>query len=161
METLGNVSHYNAVIADLNGKRSYHQNAIAEIDTLILGIQKHLTNAANGRVSENPSAVHTLNRTVGLFSPLSLRRAARIVLWFSKGPMKTGEVAAKLLAGGFHSEARNFAGNVSATFSEDKKAGIVQVSDSGWILTEAGKQEVQKWLDEQPPGASEEFENAA
>jgi hypothetical protein len=157
MDKQGNVSHYKAVMADLQEKKSYHraeiighEKAVADIDALIDGIQRHL--GSTPKVSEKPNNVNNIDveqrvESAGSLAGLSLRRAIQVVLYLSGHAMKSSEIAAKLQARGVTSAAQSFRGNVSATLSDMRnKREEVELGEGGWTLTNIAKDEVSNWL---------------
>lgn len=78
----------------------------------------------------------------GNYSRISVRWAA---LWhlaeFAPGPMRNGEIADAILAGGYHSGATLFPNAVSAVLSGMRAKGeIAGTPEGGYSLTDKGKQ---------------------
>jgi hypothetical protein len=134
--------HYAAVLADLRQRRAKLETDLRDVEAAISGIQRLVNTATQGPPSQD-IAVHQsaqTERDTVRFRNISVRWG---VLWFlseAESFVKTGEIAAALLDGGYKSEAVRFPNMVSAVLSAMKTKDEVQTNaEGGYRLTERGR----------------------
>ena len=130
-----------ALTAELNGLNT----AISAIIPLV-GSETTAPRIIQASTPLPPAAVPTtttdLISLVGNYSRLSVRWAA---LWhlaeFARGPMRNGEIADAIRAGGYHSGAGSFPNAVSAVLSGMRAKGEIDGNaELGYYLTDLGKE---------------------
>lgn len=129
-----------ALTAELNGVTS----AISSIMPLVAPETGGATFRPMAQIAHQPTggAEAPVPRPVGDYSHISVRWAA---LWhlaeFARGPMRNGEIADAIRAGGYHSGAGSFPNAVSAVLSGMRAKGELDGNpDAGYYLTEMGRQ---------------------
>jgi hypothetical protein len=142
------IDHYQAVLRDLELRRSRCQAELAEIDSIVIGIKKLLAKQASLFVSAPaPKPEATIELTVGSstaplarFANMSVRWAILKLLAENTGAhMTAAEIAQALVDGGMNSKGKNFASNVSAVLSDMKnKRTEVGNAAGAWALTATG-----------------------
>jgi hypothetical protein len=147
------IDHYQAVLRDLELRRSRLQAEIAEIDGLIKGIKKVTSHEASLFVSSPVEVVsqkklvlsemmpHPL-RNAPEFAGMSVRWAILKLLNSRSMEMPAADIAQALIDGGISSgKGKDFVSNVSAVLSDMKnKRGEVTNSTGKWAITNGGAQ---------------------
>ncbi len=150
------IDHYQAVLRDLELRRSRCKQELDELDSTIGGIKKLLSNQASLFVaSPAPSpAANIPFRAVAIaraaevridhsrFTGLSVRWAILKLLAENADSHPTAaEIAQALVDGGMNSKGKDFGSNVSAVLSDMKnKRSEVANSAGTWALTVTGRQ---------------------
>ena len=136
---MANLEQYRAVLDDLMKQRNELQFKIGEIETAVAALRRLMPIASVPAPMGSQPALPML--TEGKFTGMSTRWAVLCLLSEdATGPLTTGEIADALVAHGMSSNAKSFAGNVSAVLSgmnHEKKE--VQSGAEGWTITEKGK----------------------
>lgn len=130
-----------ALTVEINGVNS----AIAAIMPLSVGettAAQAVKPAIQVGVADSVRIEDHADQRFGDYSRLSVRWAA---LWhlaeFARGPMRNGEIADAIRAGGYHSGAGSFPNAVSAVLSGMRtKEEIDGNPDTGYYLTDKGRQ---------------------
>jgi hypothetical protein len=148
------IDHYQAVLRDLELRRSRCKQELDELDNTIGGIKKLLSNQASLFVA-SPAPSPTANiafkiaATAGAsevridhsrFSGMSVRWGILKLLAENAGVSPTAaEIAQTLAEGGMNSKGKDFGSNVSAVLS-DMKNKRSEVANAGgqWALTATG-----------------------
>lgn len=140
-ESMANMEQYRAVLDDLFKQRNLHQLKITEIDSAIGALRRLMPNDATAQpIPAPPQPV--VQVVPGRFSGLGVRWAIlKLLAEEAIGPMKTGEIATALLAGGISSNGKNFPGNVSAVLSDmNRVRGEVTSGEDGYSLSRTGRE---------------------
>jgi hypothetical protein len=137
------MDHYQAVLSDLELRRSRCQKELADLEQTIAGIRKLLASSASLFVG-TPITSRTAEPSSNpeeKYANMSQRWAIlKFLAEDATGPMKAAEIAIALLNGGVRSNGKDFAGNVSAVISTMKAKGEVeQAEDGGHRLTDNGR----------------------
>lgn len=147
------LDHYQAVLRDLELRRSRVQKELMELDQTIGGIKKLLSTTASLFVSA-PVVTATSVPEPALPKVTMLvddqKYAGMSVRWGilkllgeeSLGPLKTAQMAVRLVNGGMQSSGKDFAGNVSAVVSDmvNKRKELEPAEEPGtYRLTDNGR----------------------
>lgn len=138
-KTMANLEQYRAVLDDLMGQRTQLQYKIGEIDTAVAALRRLMPHEeiAVEKDSQQVLPMQMNGRYVGMSTRWAI---LSLLTEHATGPMTTGEIADALQAGGMKSNARSFAGNVSAVLSGmNHERNEVDAGPSGWVITGTGK----------------------
>ena len=138
-KSMANLEQYRAVLDDLMKQRSELQYKIGEIDNAVTALRRLMPNEeiVPDKVSQQVLPI----QIDGHYTGMSTRWAILALLTeHATGPMTTGEIADALQAGGMVSNARSFAGNVSAVLSGmNHEKNEVVAGPNGWAISERGR----------------------
>jgi hypothetical protein len=138
-KNMANTEQYRAVLDDLMKQRAQLSFRITEIDSAVAALRR-LMPVEEITVPKNsqPSLPMVEN---GKYAGMGVRWAILALLTEdATSPLTTGQIADALQAGGMTSNAKSFAGNVSAVLSgmnHDK--GEVIAGSNGWEISEKGR----------------------
>jgi hypothetical protein len=148
------IDHYQAVLRDLELRRSRCKQELEELDNTIGGIKKLLSNQASLFVA-SPAPFPAANIAFKIatiagasevridhsrFTGMSVRWAILKLLAENTGAQPTAaEIAQALVDGGMNSKGKDFGSNVSAVLSDMKNKRSEVVNSAGtWDLTLTG-----------------------
>jgi hypothetical protein len=138
------LDHYQAVLGDLELRRTRCQKELLELEQTITGIRKLVSKSAslfmatpvNSAPAEDEGVIAEMRRYAGM----SVRWA--ILKLFSEhapGPLKSSEIAQFLASGGIVSKGKDFTANVSAVISNMvKERKEMEPAEDGYRLTDNG-----------------------
>ena len=155
------IDNYQAVLRDLEVRRSRCQAELTEIENLIAGIKRlmgpnasvYVASPAPARMTPPPTlrpltsplVLDPLPTVSGRFAGLSVRQAILKLLWEKRGIlMSASEIAQALVDGGIDvGKGKDFASNVSAVLSDmkNKRSEVMNTSTGNWSLTVTGTEE--------------------
>lgn len=153
------IDNYQAVLRDLEFRRSRCQAELTEIENLIAGIKRvmaanaslFVASPVSARLTPPPRIEPPLPpppKVIGRFAGMSVRQAILKLLWENRGMlMSASEIAQTLIDGGINvGKGKDFVSNVSAVLSDMKnKRSEVANSPAGvWSLTVTGTEEATK-----------------
>jgi hypothetical protein len=140
------LDHYQAVLRDLELRRSRCQNELAELDQTIGGIKKLLSSTASLFMATPATTAASQDRIV---LPAAQKYAGMSVRWAilnllaedAPEPMRSSEIAIKLVEGGIISRGSDFAANVSAVISDmvNKRNEVERNDESAYSLSDNGR----------------------
>jgi hypothetical protein len=145
------LDHYQAVLRDLELRRSRVQKELVELEQTIGGIKKLLSTTASLFASTpvaSPSAAPLLQPQTAVqedkkFAGMSVRWGIlKLLAEESLGPLKTSQMANRLVNGGMQSGGKDFGGNVSAVVSDmvNKRKELEPAEEAGtYRLTDNGR----------------------
>jgi hypothetical protein len=138
-KTMANLEQYRAVLSDLMKQRNELQFKIGEIDSAVTALRRLMPNEEISVPKDNQQALPMVE--TGRYTGMSTRWGIlQLLSEDASGPMSTGQIADALVAGGMTSNARSFAGNVSAVLSGmNHEKGEVTAGNDGWIISDKGK----------------------
>ena len=136
-------ANYDAVVRDLESRKSTHQAAIEEhkraleeIAQTVAGIKKLTAQVETSHLGVSLAPVNGQR-----FGTMSMRWSILYILGESPVPMASAEIADALKAGGTQSKGQSFNSNVSAILSNMKsgKEEVTLLESGKWAITEIGK----------------------
>ena len=139
------LDHYQAVLRDLEVRRSRCQRELADIEQTMGGIRKLMNSSASLFVSAPIVAVPNDHASVPedkKFAGMSVRWAIlKLLSEEAPGPLKTLEIASLLASGGISSNSKDFTGNVSAVVSDmvNKRSELESAEGNAYKLTDNGR----------------------
>lgn len=129
--------HYRVVLGDLQRRRVALHTELREVETLIDGIGRQIPSSAGPHITKDE---HTANTHKPYnYGKMSVRWG--VLAYLAEGasvPVKTPQIAAALLEGGYQSGGANFANIVSGVLSTLKSKGEVELVEEGYRLTGSG-----------------------
>jgi hypothetical protein len=139
------LDNYQAVLHDLELRRSRCQKELIELDQTITGIRKIVSTTASLFMAtpiagpiESTAAEEEVKRYVGM----SVRWAIlKLLSEYAPGPLKSSEVASFLASGGIVSKANDFTANVSAVISDmvNVRKELEPAGENDYRLTDNGR----------------------
>lgn len=141
------LDHYQAVLRDLELRRSRVQKEMLELEQTIGGIKKLMSTTASLFVSAPAAAVSPIPEVVQAdrkYAGMSVRWGIlKCLSEESIGPLKTAHIAARLVNGGMQSAGKDFGSNVSAVVSDmvnkRKELEAVPEEPGTYRLTDNGR----------------------
>lgn len=132
------IQHYQAVLRDLELRRTRCQSELADIEQTISGIRKLLAKDATLFAQIPQSAAP---ESTGKYAGMSVRWGVlRYLAEEAKGPVTTAVIAAALQEGGMTTRGRDFANNVSAVISGMVRTrNEAEAVEGGYQITENGR----------------------
>jgi len=138
------LDHYQAVLRDLELRRSRCQKELGELEQTIAGIRKLLSTTASLFVSAPVAGVPAPSLEEDKkYAGMSVRWGVlKMMAEEAIEPLKTAQMALRLVNGGMSSSGKDFASNVSAVVSDmvNKRKELEPVGEtSTYQLTDTGK----------------------
>ena len=138
-KNMANLDQYRAVLDDLMKQRHQLHFRIGEIDTAVAALRRLMPVEDAAPVSSSQQPLPMVAN--GKYTGMSTRWAILSLLSEdATGPLTTGQIADSLQSGGMASNAKSFAGNVSAVLSGMNHDKEEVVAEGGtWTISDKGK----------------------
>lgn len=129
---------YKPVLAVIQAKRVALGVELSELDVMEQGIMK-LSGLQPIQLADTPKNTAALDQPKGTLKELSVREAALKVLALANGPVRTGELAQILKAGGIRSKGKNFPNQVAGVLSGMITKKETVRTKNGFVLAAHGR----------------------